>query len=235
MIGLFTPNVVVFGLLFRAVGWCTASISVRKKIYRSSFQTSSIPLKTLRCTPAGNLQATWVGFSVSARRGGSAESRVHMYICLALTGTRGCALPCVGYKMAGYTEALYKGGVFLWQYLNVTGWELTPSCIHVLYRNRLRISQFVSVSISIFTIIKSCLPANIFKYSSFLIKNKMLEMMSTMGILQAPSWTVLGIAVTLYLGLVQLLRFRNLRNMTRTFAAYLNDPYSLDYNTAQYV
>jgi hypothetical protein len=74
-----------------------------------------------------------------------------------------------------------------------------------------------------------------FKYPSFLTKNKALELMGTMKILQLPTWALLGIGVALYLVLVQTLRFRNLRNLNKTYAAYLHDPYSLDYKTAHQI
>ncbi|CZR67333.1 uncharacterized protein PAC_17232 [Phialocephala subalpina] len=74
-----------------------------------------------------------------------------------------------------------------------------------------------------------------FKHSSSLTKNKILELMGTMEIPQLSKWTLLGIGVVLYVGLVQTLRFRSLRNLTKTYAAYLHDPYSLDYKTAHQI
>ena len=47
------------------------------------------------------------------------------------------------------------------------------------------------------------------------------------------SWPALISSVTLfYLGLVWLLRFRNVRKLQATYASYLHDPYTLDYKTA---
>lgn len=74
-----------------------------------------------------------------------------------------------------------------------------------------------------------------FEHSSTLIKNKTLKLMGTMEILQLPRWTLLATGAVLYLGLVQILRFRSLRNLNKTYAAYLHDPYSLDYKTAHQI
>jgi hypothetical protein len=74
-----------------------------------------------------------------------------------------------------------------------------------------------------------------FEISSFPIKSIALELMGLMKILQLPLWSLLGIGVVLYLGLVQTLRFRSLRKLNKTYAAYLHDPYSLDYKTAHQI
>lgn len=59
--------------------------------------------------------------------------------------------------------------------------------------------------------------------------------MGTMEIVQLPASTLLAIVVVLYLGLVQTLRYRSFRNLNKTYAAYLRDPYSLDYKTAHQI
>jgi hypothetical protein len=59
--------------------------------------------------------------------------------------------------------------------------------------------------------------------------------MSTMEILKLPASKILAIVVLLYLGLVQTLRYRSLRNLNKTYAPYRCDPYSLDYKTAHQI
>lgn len=73
------------------------------------------------------------------------------------------------------------------------------------------------------------------KYSNSPTKNKILDVMSTMEIVQLPGSTLLAIVVVLYLGLVQTLRYRSFRNLNKAYAAYLRDPYSLDYKTAHQI
>lgn len=48
----------------------------------------------------------------------------------------------------------------------------------------------------------------------------------------ARPWLFLATIAISYLTLVQVLRFRNLRNINKKYAAYLEDPYKLDYKTA---
>jgi ER-bound oxygenase mpaB/B'/Rubber oxygenase, catalytic domain len=74
--------------------------------------------------------------------------------------------------------------------------------------------------------------AKTFQHFSSLTKNKTMELVAAIKMLQIPTWTLLGTGIVLYLGLVQILRFRSLRNLNKTYAAYLHDPYSLDYKTA---
>jgi hypothetical protein len=45
-------------------------------------------------------------------------------------------------------------------------------------------------------------------------------------------WALVGTLFVTYLGLVQVLRFRNLRKLNKKYAAYLKDPYKLDYKVA---
>ena len=74
-----------------------------------------------------------------------------------------------------------------------------------------------------------------FEHSSSLTKEKALELMGTIKMPQLPTWTLLGIATIVYLSVVQLLRFRSFRKTTKTYSAYLHDPYSLDYQTAHHI
>ena len=60
-------------------------------------------------------------------------------------------------------------------------------------------------------------------------------MLHTTELLQLPTWALLGIGGLLYLALVQSLRFRSLRKLNKTYAAYLHDPYTLDYKAAHHI
>jgi len=63
-------------------------------------------------------------------------------------------------------------------------------------------------------------------------KDRVLELKDTIDTSQIPVWRLFGAGVVLYLSLVELLRFRSLRKQTKTYAAYVKDPYKLDYKTA---
>jgi len=49
------------------------------------------------------------------------------------------------------------------------------------------------------------------------------------------SWLYLSSLLVLYLALVQVLRFRNVRKVNKKYAAYLGSPYSMDYHTAHLI
>jgi hypothetical protein len=79
------------------------------------------------------------------------------------------------------------------------------------------------------------LRAKTLEHSNSPTKNKILDVMSTMEIMQVHASTLLAIVVVLYLGLVQALRYRSFRNLNKTYAAYRRDPYLLDYKTAHQI
>jgi hypothetical protein len=63
-------------------------------------------------------------------------------------------------------------------------------------------------------------------------KSQILELVESSRFSDVPIWPLLGATGVLYLGLVQILRFRSLRKQTKAYAAYLKDPYKLDYKAA---
>ena len=74
-----------------------------------------------------------------------------------------------------------------------------------------------------------------FQIFSALNRDTVLKSLDVKDILSLPTWTLVAMVVVLYLSLVQVLRFRSLRILTKRYAAYLHDPYSLDYKTAHQI
>ena len=67
------------------------------------------------------------------------------------------------------------------------------------------------------------------------INKQIQDLLSRDGGFPISTWTLVGISVVSYLSLVRILRFRSLRKLNKTYAAYLHDPYTLDYKTAHYI
>jgi hypothetical protein len=82
---------------------------------------------------------------------------------------------------------------------------------------------------------KPLLASQTLEHSNSPTKDKILDVMSTMEIMQLHASTLLAIVVVLYLGLVQALRYRSFKNINKTYAAYRRDPYLLDYKTAHQI